>query len=126
MKRWKQAVIALALFVGGVGVVVPAASVSAIDVFEQCTNNSDAKVCEAQGTDDFSTMMKAIINTLLFILGAIAVLMIVIGGIRYATSAGDSAAITGAKNTILYSVIGLVVAILAFAIVNFVVDAFRG
>jgi multisubunit Na+/H+ antiporter MnhB subunit len=58
------------------------------------------------------------------VLGAIAVIMIVIGGIRYTLSNGESAAITGAKNTILYAVIGLVVALLAYAIVNFVLGAF--
>ncbi|HEU5121379.1 MAG TPA: TrbC/VirB2 family protein [Candidatus Saccharimonadales bacterium] len=68
--------------------------------------------------------LETIVNLLLFVLGAIAVIMIVIGGIRYATSNGDSSAITSAKNTILYSVIGLVVAIMAYAIVNFVIDAF--
>lgn len=68
--------------------------------------------------------IKNVVNVLLFLLGAIAVIMIIIGGIRYATSNGDSGAIKGAKDTILYAVIGLIVAILAYAIVNFVVDAF--
>lgn len=63
-----------------------------------------------------------ITNILLFIIGAIAVIMIIIGGIRYTISNGDAGAITSAKNTIMYAVIGLVVAILAFAIVNFVLD----
>ena len=56
------------------------------------------------------------------IIGAVSVVMLIIGGIRYTTSQGDSSAVTSAKNTILYAVIGLVVAILAYAIVNFVVD----
>lgn len=68
--------------------------------------------------------LKNIVNVLLFVLGAIAVIMIVIGGIRYTLSNGDSSAITGAKNTILYAVVGLVVALLAYAIVNFVLGAF--
>lgn len=68
--------------------------------------------------------IKNVVNVLLFLLGAIAVIMIIIGGIRYATSNGDSGAIKGAKDTILYAVIGLIVAILAYAIVNFVVGAF--
>jgi hypothetical protein len=50
--------------------------------------------------------------------------MIVIGGIRYTTSNGDSAGITSAKNTILYAVVGLIVALLAYAIVNFVLTSF--
>lgn len=62
-----------------------------------------------------------ITNILLFIIGAIAVIMLVIGGIRYTISGGDSTAVTAAKNTILYAVIGIVVAILAYAIVNFVI-----
>lgn len=70
--------------------------------------------------------IKTIVNMMLFILGAIAVIMIIIGGIRYATSNGESSAVQSAKNTILYSVIGLVVAILSYAIVNFILDAFVG
>lgn len=69
-------------------------------------------------------IIKTIVNVLLFILGAVAVIMIVIGGIRYTISQGDSNAITSAKNTILYAVIGLVVALLAYAIVNFVIAQF--
>lgn len=61
-----------------------------------------------------------IINIALFIIGALAVLMLIIGGIRYTVSGGDTAAVTAAKNTILYAIIGIIVAILAYAIVNFV------
>ncbi len=71
-----------------------------------------------------SSFVKTIVNVLLTILGSIAVIMIVIGGIRYTVSNGDTSAVTGAKNTILYAVIGLIVAIMAYAIVNFVIDNF--
>ena len=50
--------------------------------------------------------------------------MMIIGGIRYVISNGDSSQITSAKNTIMYAVIGLVVALLAYAIVNFIVVQF--
>jgi hypothetical protein len=50
--------------------------------------------------------------------------MLILGGIRYTVSQGDSSAITSAKNTILYAIIGIVVAILAFAAVNFVIGSF--
>jgi ABC-type Fe3+ transport system permease subunit len=73
---------------------------------------------------DLQDSIAIIVNILLFLLGAIAVVMIVIGGIRYATSNGEQSAITSAKNTILYAVIGLIVAIMAYAIVNFVLDQF--
>ncbi|HUO61870.1 MAG TPA: pilin [Candidatus Bathyarchaeia archaeon] len=107
----------------------------AIDVFQNCGGSgggavsgtaSGSSICGATSKDDFSTIMHNIINTMLFVLGMIAVLMIVIGGIRYTTSNGDSAATKSAKDTILYSVIGLVVAIMAYAIVNFVVGRFGG
>jgi multisubunit Na+/H+ antiporter MnhB subunit len=48
--------------------------------------------------------------------------MLIIGGIRYVVSAGDQNAVTSAKNTILYAIIGIIVAFLAYAAVNFVSD----
>lgn len=61
-----------------------------------------------------------VINIALFIIGALAVLMLIIGGIRYTVSGGDTAAVTAAKSTIMYAIIGIIIAILAYAIVNFV------
>jgi len=60
------------------------------------------------------------INTALFVIGALAVIMLIYGGIRYTISAGDSKQVEAAKNTILYAIIGIIVALLAGAIVNFV------
>lgn len=64
-----------------------------------------------------------VIDTLFTVAGAIAVIIIIVGGIRYITSTGDSARIKAAKDTILYAVIGLVVVILARAIVAYVLGA---
>ena len=64
-----------------------------------------------------------ITNVVLYIVGAISVIMLVWGGVRYIISGGDSKKITDAKNTILYAIIGLIIAVLAFAIVNFVLNA---
>ena len=74
-----------------------------------------------KGTD---SVVVNIVNTLLFIIGSVSVLMLIYGGIRYTISGGDEKAVTAAKSTILYSVIGLVVAIAAYAIVNFVIGTF--
>ena len=124
MKRWKQLVVSLALVFGfGGAAMLPATNVSAINVFDQCKSNGGAAVCKAQG-DTVGPLIQTVINILLTILGMTAVVMIVIGGIRYTTSNGDSSAIKSAKDTILYSVIGLIVAILAYTIVNFVVSWF--
>lgn len=65
-----------------------------------------------------------VVNFLLFLIGIISVIMIIYGGIQYALSAGESGKVTSAKNTILYAIVGLIVAILAFAIVNFVTSSF--
>lgn len=83
--------------------------------------NSDTTPDEITGE---AGIFKTIVNVLLFIIGAIAVIMLIIGGIRYTTSNGDSNQVTAAKNTILYAIIGIIVAILAYAIVNFVIGAF--
>jgi len=67
-----------------------------------------------------------IVNTLLFVIGALSVVMLIIGGIRYTTSNGAAAQVTAAKNTIMYALVGLVVAFLAFAIVNWVLSGIGG
>lgn len=98
-------------------------SVLALDPADGVNSGIDAAGGGA-GSGNLRVGIKDVINTLLFILGAIAVIMIVIGGIRYTLSNGDASSIKSAKDTILYAVIGLVVALLAYAIVNFVVDQF--
>ncbi len=64
-----------------------------------------------------------ITNTLLRAIGLIAVVMLVFGGFKYIISGGDSAKVASAKNTIIYAIIGLIIVILAYAIVNFVVNS---
>ena len=63
-----------------------------------------------------------ITNTILYIVGVISVIMLIFGGIKYALSAGDSKKVTDAKNTILYAIIGLIITILSYSIVNFVLN----
>ena len=87
----------------------------------------DGGVKSAQGTgvDQVSTdpesLVKQFVNIFLFAVGALSVIMLIWGGIRYTTSAGDSNKVQAAKNTVLYAIVGLVVAILAYAIVNMVI-----
>lgn len=84
----------------------------------------------AKGDDQQSDLFgsngvfKKVTDVLLFIIGAVAVIMLVIGGIRYTVSGGDQAAVTGAKNTILYAIVGIIVAILAYAVIGFVTGSF--
>ena len=67
-----------------------------------------------------------ITNTVLYAVGIISVIMLIYGGLRYVVSGGDSKKVTDAKNTIIYAIIGLIVAILSYAIVNFVINAIGG
>lgn len=82
--------------------------------------------CQARGEGQpgnlfgANSIFSTITNTALFVIGAISVIMLIYGGIRYTISAGDAKQIEAAKNTIMYAIIGIVVALLAFAIVNFV------
>jgi hypothetical protein len=77
------------------------------------------QTCTEQGTG-ITGLIKTIINVLSIIVGVVAVIMIIIGGFRYITSGGKQESVTGAKNTILYAVIGLVIVALAQIIVRFV------
>ncbi len=64
----------------------------------------------------------SVINILLFVAGLIAVIIIVVGGLRFVTSEGDAASANKAKNSVVYALVGLVLAVLAYAIVNFVLN----
>jgi hypothetical protein len=72
-------------------------------------------------TTDLNTMIKSVLNWIFGIIGIVAVVMIIIGGFNMMISAGDPGKVKKGKDTILYGIIGLVISILAFAIVNFVI-----
>lgn len=90
------------------------------DCAQAGTLASDPDSCNS---DDLNDVIKTIINTIIFVVGMVAVIMIILGGVSYATSQGDTTKVKKGKDTILYGIIGLVIAILAFAIVNFVLSA---
>lgn len=73
-----------------------------------------------------TVIFKNIINTIIYIIGAVAVVMLIVGGVRYVTAAGNPDRVKGATNTILYAIIGIVVAVIAFAAVNFVISRLSG
>ncbi len=121
MKKLTLALTSLAMMFGVVAAPVATVHASAADQIKDSVDEIN------DGNDtNLQEGIKTIVNMMLFILGAIAVIMIIIGGIRYATSNGDASNIKAAKDIVLYAVVGLVVAILAYAIVNFVLDAFSG
>lgn len=122
-QRIKNGILALALVLGIVPLfAMPAGAIVAVD--KVCTGaNQDTAVCKGKD-ETVGKLIRTIINTLLFAIGAISVIMIIVGGIRYVLSNGNSSQINSAKDTVLYAVIGLVVALLAYAIVGFVLNQF--
>ncbi len=73
------------------------------------------------GDKNLTGNITSIVNGVIAVLGIVAVLIIIFGGIQYMTSSGDAGKVKKAKDTILYGVIGLIICVLAFAITNFVI-----
>ena len=88
----------------------------------------DTKVDELQYDtgDTFSSSFQGILNAIIGVLALVAVVVMIVGGVSYMTSSGDAGKVKKAKDTILYGLIGLVVCVLAFAIVNFVISQIIG
>ena len=132
----KTAVMAAVLTVIGVGAVVTTdvfasnctctKNGSTITYAESCTEAEKGMAlaggCTGTTAQPLENTITKIVNAALYVIGILAVVMVIIGGVKYTTSGGDQAAVTSAKNTILYGIIGLVIAILAYAIVNFVIS----
>ena len=123
MKKILRVVLPI-LMMGLVAGLFFSGSVSALTLQE----GAEAARCDGCPSDLFGDagVFKQITNTILYVVGIIAVIMLIIGGIRYVTSGGDSKKVTDAKNTVLYAIIGLIIAFLAYAIVNFVISALPG
>jgi predicted small integral membrane protein len=122
MKKLKSFILILGIALG-LGLMMPAGANAASVISAQCADNPDSAVCKDQNANP-TDLTKNIVNILLFIVGAISVVMIIVGGMMYATSAGDSAQVTKAKNILMYAIVGLVVSFVAFAVVQFVVTKF--
>lgn len=120
MKRFLKIVLPV-LIIGAMAVVLASGSVSALTLQE----GAEAARCDGCPANLFGDtgVFRQVTNTLLYIVGVIAVIMLIVGGVKYVISGGDSKKVTDAKNTVLYAIIGLVIAFLAYAIVNFVISA---
>ena len=121
LKSIKLIAIALASLIG-IATLSPAPLVAAEDV---CSSGAAQSVKEAAGCnstgDKLPGVIQTILNAVIGVGGTVAAVFIVIGGINYITSSGDPGKVKKAKDTIIYAAIGLVVAALAYAIVNWVI-----
>lgn len=93
------------------------------------TETTDIKTCpewsqsQIAKNDNLMGTLQLVVNVIVGVIGFVAVIMIIMGGISFMTSQGDAGKVSKARNTILYGVVGLIVALLAFAIVNFVLTS---
>jgi hypothetical protein len=86
----------------------------------QASAATTVSACKEEGDDSFSFVVRRIINIFSIVVGAVSVVMIIIGGFRYIISGGDSSGVSSAKNTILYAIVGLVIVLFAQVIIRFV------
>lgn len=145
LRKTKQLLVAIvlgvALFAAPVPVFAaeeaPAAGAASAEADADSASGTAAKnaVCDGLGLTGGSngcqtpadgpsvnSIIRTVISFLSFIIGFIAVIMVIIGGLKYVTSNGDANSISSAKNTILYALIGLVIVALAQVIVRFVLN----
>ena len=118
-KFLKQALIMLGLMVGALTIIsmIPTASAAIIGSGDLPSNLGEA----TGGESSLRSIIVKVINYFLGFLGLIAVIMIIYGGFTYVTAAGKQEAVDSAKKTILYAIVGIVIILLSFAIVNTVV-----
>ena len=90
-----------------------------LDVTSDCSSGG---LSPGQTNDKLNNIIHTVINLLSVVVGVVAVIMIIIGGLRYITSGGSDTSVTGAKNTILYAIIGLIIVALAQILVRFVLS----
>ena len=109
------------------GAAAAVSALSALPAYAQVQNGLDATSATAGATStDINEVIANAINVLLFIVGVASVVMLIVGGIRYIVSSGDQQAVAGAKNTIIYSIVGIIVAVLAYAAVTYVFSTLGG
>lgn len=103
-----------------IGLLMVPQTVNAVDI---CAGNgANSTYCQnkSEGETKVKSVMKSVVDVLLMTVGVISIIMIVIGGIMFALSSGDASKVTKARNMVIYAVVGLVVALFASAIINFV------
>jgi hypothetical protein len=88
--------------------------------FSENTSTADCSTSDA--TQRVNNLIHTIVNLLSAVVGIVAVIMIIFGGLRYITSGGNDSSVTGAKNTILYAIIGLIIVALAQVLVRFTLN----
>ena len=101
----------------------PSYAASSVKCSDLPTNSVayEAAGCK-KSADKLPKTIRKIINAVIAFSSTVAVVFVVVGGIQYMSSAGDTGKIEKGKKTVIYALIGLVICALAYAIVNWVID----
>ena len=124
MKRYKKPLVAAALSLV-VAIVAAITPIMVPSASAQFTKGVEAARTPEMSTKPIGTTIGEVVNIFLYFVGAVAVIVVIWGGFQYITSSGDSQKATTAKNTIMYAVIGIVVVVMSYAIVNWVFGLFK-
>lgn len=99
--------------------------------FDEATNEACAGLqagddfidCEedGEGGSRINSILVVVLNVLSFVAGVIAVIMLIIAGIRFVTSSGEAQSISSARNTVIYAIIGIIIVALSQVLVRFVI-----
>lgn len=126
IKRIVASTLLIAALAFGVTVVTNDPALALDCTGTACINDGINSTGGNSGQPTLDNVFKTVVNVLLYIIGGISVIMLIVGGIRYTISGGNSTHVTAAKNTIMYALIGLIIAFLAYAIINWVLGSIGG
>jgi hypothetical protein len=132
MNKLKALIVSLALLTTGVPMLAPAvASALPTNSFadslksDACSglDQIDSTQGCGNGKQGIDSVVRSVVNILSFIVGIVAVIMIIVGGLKFVTANGDSSRAASARTTLIYALIGVAVAALAQVLVRFVLSA---
>lgn len=125
MNSIKVYLVSLAIAIFGSVALAPVSVAAVYDPLAGACKDSNSDLCKGENKDQqVEPIVKTIVNVLLFIVGGLSVVMIIVAGLMYSISGGDSGKVSRAKNMLTYAIVGLIVAFVAYAIINWVIGIF--
>jgi cytochrome bd-type quinol oxidase subunit 2 len=129
-RKFKNIAVALSMLCLSAAPILalPAVATAAVNITSGVCSGTNFDIsgngtgCPSTSATSFQGLLDNVVNIFSAIVGVIAVIMIIVGGLRYITSGGDSSRVGAAKTTIIYALVGLVVVVLAQLIVHFVIN----
>lgn len=93
-----------------------------VELYSQgaCNNAGGGDICAKSNDDSIAPLVQVVINALLYIAGAVSLIFMLVGGLKFITSAGDPGKAASGRNTVLYALAGILVSSLAFVIVQYI------